>query len=141
MPACSRPELDRPGGRWKQGALGRCCGRAARGGGPGPGGVTRLAQQVAAQQREEWADGVVFVELATLGEAALVPGAIAQALGVQETAGQPLRETLHEALRAKQLLLVLDNFEHVLAAAPLVGELLATCPGLRMLAPSRAALP
>jgi hypothetical protein len=86
------------------------------------------------------ARGVVVVGLVLLGEAALVPRAIARTLRVKEAAGQPLSETLHEALRDKQLLLVLDNCEHVLAAAPLLVALLAACPGLRVLATSRAAL-
>ena len=66
--------------------------------------------------------------------------AIAQALGVQERPRQPIGETLRDHLRAKQLLLILDNFEHVVAAAPLVAELLAACPALTVLVTSRAPL-
>lgn len=108
----------------------------------GAGGIgkTRLALEAAHALRYDFEDGVYFVELAALDDPALVADAIAQALGVKERPRQSIAAALREHLRAKQMLLVLDNFEHVLAAAPLVSELLATCPALAILATSRAAL-
>ena len=108
----------------------------------GPGGVgkTRLAVQVAASVRDAFADGVVFVALAPLHDSSLVLTAIAQAFGLREAGARPLHETVMAALQAHETLLLLDNFEHVLAAAPLVGELLAACPRLRVLVTSRAVL-
>jgi predicted ATPase/transcriptional regulator with XRE-family HTH domain len=108
----------------------------------GPGGVgkTRLALAVAAALADDYADGVVFVELAPLRDPRLVPATIARSLGLHESGGRSARELLLAAVRGQQLLLVLDNFEHVLDAAPLLTELLADCPGLRLLVTSRAAL-
>ena len=108
----------------------------------GPGGVgkTRLALQVAADLLESFADGVAFVPLAPLTDAGLVPSTIAQALGVAEAGGQPFVTTLKAALQERSLLLVLDNFEQVVGAAPLVAELLAGCPRLMVLATSRGPL-
>lgn len=108
----------------------------------GTGGIgkTRLAIEAARALRFDFEDGVYVVELAPLSNAALVADRIAHALGVKERPQQPLRETLPEALRAKHLLLVLDNFEHVVDAAPLVSDLLAACPALSVLVTSRAPL-
>jgi predicted ATPase/DNA-binding XRE family transcriptional regulator len=108
----------------------------------GPGGVgkTRLAVQVAADVGDRYADGVVFAPLAPLRDAALVPAAIARAVGVGDTGDVPLLDGLAQALRPLRLLLVLDNCEHVLAAAPLVAELLVRCPDLGVLATSRTLL-
>jgi predicted ATPase len=108
----------------------------------GPGGVgkTRLGVQVAADLSADFADGVVFVSLAALSDATLVAASIAQAVEVKEVGGQALAATLQEALQDQQLLLLLDNFEQVLAAAPLVAELLAGCLQLKVLATSRAPL-
>ena len=92
--------------------------------GPGGTGKTRLALQVAAELLDDFADGVWFVDLAPTHDPALVASAIATALGVKESGAQPLIESLKLSLRDKHLLLVLDNFEQVLAAAPLVAELL-----------------
>jgi predicted ATPase/DNA-binding XRE family transcriptional regulator/uncharacterized protein HemY len=103
-------------------------------------GKTRLAIQVAEGMRRQFSDGVVFVELAPIRDSALVLPAVAQALGVRDTGTRPLREALTDYCVARQLLLVLDNFEQVLAAAVDVGELLAGCPGLKVLVTSRAAL-
>jgi predicted ATPase/DNA-binding XRE family transcriptional regulator len=107
----------------------------------GPGGVgkTRLGLQVAANQLETFADGVYFVDLAPLRDPALLLHAIAQALGVQE-GGSPLMGRLKDVLRDQQLLLLLDNFEHVLAAASQVAELLAATLRLKMLVTSRERL-
>ena len=108
----------------------------------GPGGVgkTRLSLQVAAALLDECDDGVFFVELAPLPSADLVMPTLAKTLGVQEVANQPLSEVLEEYLRDKQLLLVLDNFEHVLAAGPHLAILLAGCPRVRALVTSREVL-
>jgi predicted ATPase/class 3 adenylate cyclase len=112
----------------------------------GPGGVgkTRLALQVAAEVAEDaFPDGEVFVGLGGLAPGAdveVVVSAVAQALGVRETVGRSLREAVADDLREKRLLLLMDNCEHVPAAAPWVGELLAACPGLAVLATSRAPL-
>jgi predicted ATPase/DNA-binding SARP family transcriptional activator len=108
--------------------------------GPGGAGKTRLAIQAAAELAARFDDGVYFVELAPLEDAALVAPAVAHALGVVERPDAPLAGTLARHLRERRLLLVLDNFEHVDAAAPLVGELLAAAPELKVLATSRAPL-
>ena len=106
----------------------------------GPAGVgkTRLSLDVAAGLRVDYADGAFLVSLAPLSDPVLVASAIAQALGLREQGDQPLHDTLMASLRDKQLLLLLDNFEHVAAAAPLLAALLAACPHLRLLVTSRA---
>ena len=81
--------------------------------GPGGTGKTRLALQVAAELLDDFPDGVFFVPLAPLRDPELVPSAIASALGVRESAGQPPARAVREALAGKRLLLVLDNFEQV----------------------------
>ncbi len=108
----------------------------------GPGGVgkTRLALQMATELCDDFADGVVLVELAAISDSALVIPTIAKALGVIDAGDQPLLACVGDALYGKQLLLLLDNFEHVLAAAPGVAALLAAIPNLKVLATSRAAL-
>lgn len=108
----------------------------------GPGGVgkTRLALHVAQQLVGDFADGIYLVTLAPLREEGLVLPAIAQALGIRETGNQPLLQTVKEALRSKQLLLVLDNFEHITAAAPAVAELLGAAPQIKVLIISRERL-
>jgi predicted ATPase/DNA-binding XRE family transcriptional regulator len=108
----------------------------------GPGGVgkTRLALEVAGRSRPAFADGAVFVSLAPLRDPALVLPTIAETLSVREVKGQTLRETLKQDLRGKQLLLLLDNFEHLLTAVPVVADLVETCPGLTVLVTSRAPL-
>jgi predicted ATPase/class 3 adenylate cyclase len=108
----------------------------------GPGGIgkTRVALQAAADLLEDFTDGAFFVPLATLTEAELFFSAVAETLGVKETAEQPLDETLKDYLSERWLLLLLDNFEQVLEAAPSVTELLAGAPGLKVLATSRAPL-
>ncbi len=108
----------------------------------GPGGIgkTRLGLQVAANLLDHFVDGVYFVSLAPISAPDLVSTAIAQTLGMHEAPGRPLQESLQEHLRDKQLLLVLDNFEQVLAAAPLVSALLNKCPRLKVLVTSRATL-
>lgn len=111
----------------------------------GPGGIgkTRLALQVAGELADHFSRGTYFIPLAPVGEPGLLASAIAQPLKVREIPGQPLFETLKEqmrdALRAPMLLLF-DNFEHLMPAAPVLAELLATGPSLKVLVTSRAAL-
>ena len=108
--------------------------------GVGGTGKTRLALQVAAELDGAFPDGAWFVPLAPVADPQLVLATLAQTLGVREAAGQPLDERLREELRERRLLVVLDNFEHLLAAAPAVTGLLAACPNLAVLVTSRAAL-
>jgi predicted ATPase/class 3 adenylate cyclase len=108
--------------------------------GPGGTGKTRLAIQVAAERLTSYADGAFLVELAPILDPGLVPSAIAAALRVHEAPDRPLVDTLKEELRDRQVLLVLDNFEHVTGAAGIVTELLARAPRLRILVTSRAVL-
>jgi predicted ATPase/class 3 adenylate cyclase len=108
----------------------------------GPGGVgkTRLGLRVAAELLETFPDGVFLVDLARLTEPDLVPSATATALGLREQPGQSFGQTLTEYLREQRMLLLFDNFEHVLPASTLVADLLASSPGLKVLATSRARL-
>jgi predicted ATPase/DNA-binding winged helix-turn-helix (wHTH) protein len=108
----------------------------------GPGGVgkTRLGLQVATDLHQDFAHGVVFVPLATLRDPALVLPTITQALGVQEHAEQAPLDSLRAHLHDQQMLLVLDNFEQVLAAALALVELLTACPMLKLLVTSREVL-
>ncbi len=108
----------------------------------GPGGVgkTRLALRVAEEMCEDYPDGAAFVSLAPLADPDLVAATIARALGVREDGGWTAREGLLASLRGKRMLLVLDNFEQVVEAAELVGDLLQGCPRLKALVTSRAAL-
>jgi len=108
--------------------------------GPGGCGKTRLAVQVAAMASSDYADGVHFVSLTPITEAGLVVSTIAQALGVREQGNRPLLDGLQDHLREKQLLLLLDNFEQVVSAAPVVVELLVVAPALKVLVTSRASL-
>jgi predicted ATPase/class 3 adenylate cyclase len=107
--------------------------------GPGGTGKTRLSLQLAAEATERYHDGVYFVPLGIIGEAALVLPTIAQALGMPDVGGGAL-DRLAEQLAGKQILLVLDNFEQVIEAAPQVGELLTRLPDMRVLATSRSPL-
>ena len=108
----------------------------------GPGGVgkTRLAIEVADRVAGDFADGTVFVDLAPLRDPGLVLGAIAQRLGVDERDATPLPDLLAASLRGRRLLVLLDNFEHLLPARDTVLALLEACPDLVMLVTSRAAL-
>jgi non-specific serine/threonine protein kinase len=108
----------------------------------GPGGVgkTRLALKVIEEVGGDFKDGAAFVPLAPLREPALVLPTIANAVGVRDTGGTSLVDLLGAFLQRKEWLLVLDNIEHLLDAAPLVAELLAACPGLKVLVTSRETL-
>jgi predicted ATPase/transcriptional regulator with XRE-family HTH domain len=108
----------------------------------GPPGVgkTRLSLQVAFDLRVAFSAGVCFVALAPIRDPDLVPAVIVQALDVHEAGDRPLIESLQAYLRDKQLLLVLDNVEQVVAAAPVITELLAGAPRLKVLSTSRVAL-
>ncbi|MBI4790841.1 MAG: hypothetical protein HY782_27745, partial [Chloroflexi bacterium] len=108
--------------------------------GSGGCGKTRLAIEVASQLVESFPQGVWWVDLAPLSDAALVPQAAAQALGVREAPNQSLEETLVNYLRGKRLLLVLDNCEHLIeACARLAAKLLSACAELTILTTSREA--
>jgi non-specific serine/threonine protein kinase len=103
-------------------------------------GKTRVGLQVAAESSDAFVDGVVFVGLAPIRDPALVAPTIGQLLGVRDLGSRPILESLTASLRERRLLLVLDNFEQILPAAPVVAELLAACPELKILVTSRAAL-
>jgi predicted ATPase/DNA-binding CsgD family transcriptional regulator len=109
----------------------------------GPGGIgkTRLALRLLATAAGEFPEGVWFVELADLRQPDLVASRVAAVIGVSEEAGRPLAETLADALRPRRMLLALDNCEHLIeACAQLSQRLLASSPGLRLLATSREPL-
>ena len=108
----------------------------------GPGGVgkTRLALEAASGTEARFSDGIAFVALAPVSDLDLLVTAAAQKLGLREAGGRPVRKLLHGYLKGRRMLLVLDNFEHLLGAAPEVSALLASCPSLKVLATSRAPL-
>ncbi len=108
--------------------------------GPGGTGKTRLALQAAAEEIENWADGVWFVPLATVIDPAFVIPAIAEVLGVRESGGESLEESLAAWLRDRRVLLVIDNLEQLLAAAPVLERLLDAAPRCAVIATSRAPL-
>ena len=107
----------------------------------GPGGVgkTRLALSAAAAS-DHVPDGVIFVPLAPISDPALLAPAIVKALAVREAGNEPLIERLKAVLRSKRLLLVLDNFEQIVEAAPDVADLLGACPDVTVLVTSRVRL-
>jgi len=111
----------------------------------GPGGIgkTRLAVQVASGLVERFPGGTHFVPLSSLSDPTLIASVIVQTLGIREAGGQSPLEILKENLRDSQrppMLLVMDNFEHLIQAAPIVAELLAMGPNLKIMVTSRAAL-
>jgi len=108
--------------------------------GPGGTGKTRLSLQIAADLMDQFPDGVYFVALAAVQDPQLVPSAIAQALSISTTGSRKPLEVLVDHLRDKHTLLVLDNFEQLLPAAPITTELLEASPDLRVLVSSRAVL-
>ena len=108
--------------------------------GTGGSGKSRLALHVVSALVDEFPQGVWYVALAGVSDPALVPMSIIQALNIKLTPGVPLKQNLTSYLRNKQLLLVLDNFEHLGEAAAVVDEILAAAPGLKVLVTSRAVL-
>jgi predicted ATPase/DNA-binding SARP family transcriptional activator len=108
----------------------------------GPGGVgkTRLLVEFARRQQDHYRDGAAFVRLERLTDPALVPAELASALGQRDGTDGPGADGLGNYLRDRELLLVIDNFEHLLAASVLVAELLSAAPGLHVVTTSRAAL-
>ncbi len=108
--------------------------------GAGGTGKTRLGLQVAGEISDTFPDGVFFVALASVIDPLTIPSAIATSLGVKAISGQSILACLHEHLRGKRRLLVLDNFEHLLAGADVVAALLVDCPPVKILATSREVL-
>ena len=108
--------------------------------GPGGTGKTRLALQVAEEIIAEFVDGSFFVDLSSVTDPTLVAAAVAQALGVPEVAGRPVVEALTEHLRDKELFLIVDNFEQVVEASPVIEELLTSVPKLKVVVTSRVVL-
>jgi predicted ATPase len=110
----------------------------------GPGGIgkTRLALQVAADAAAEFPSGVCFVPLSAVSDGALIPSTIAQALGVRETANQPSQESLKAYVSGLEqpMLLLLDNFEHLVSSAAVIAQLLTTGPKLKIAVTSQAPL-
>jgi predicted ATPase/class 3 adenylate cyclase len=108
--------------------------------GPGGTGKSRLALQVAAELLPGFGDGAFFVDLSSVTDPTLVPSAVAQVLGVPEAAGRPILEAVQDRLRDQELLLVVDNFEQVVSAGPVLEELLTAAPALKVLVTSRVVL-
>jgi predicted ATPase/DNA-binding CsgD family transcriptional regulator len=108
--------------------------------GPGGSGKTRLGIALATEVAGDYPDGVFFVPLAPVRDPGLVPSTIAQSLGLQDARDRPLMDHLVSQLRERKVLLVLDNFEHLLAGAPAVARLLRETGALRMLVSSRSPL-
>ncbi len=108
--------------------------------GPPGTGKTRLALQIAERIQPAFAHGVVFVALAAIGHPDLVLPTVAQTLRLPEETGRTALDLLVRALSARELLLVLDNFEHVVSASPQLSALLGACPRLRVLVTSRELL-
>jgi predicted ATPase/class 3 adenylate cyclase len=108
--------------------------------GAGGTGKTRLSLQVAAEVLSEYWDGAFLVDLSSMTDPALVPSAVADALEVPEVPGRPILEAVKGHLRDRELLLVVDNFEQVAEAGPVIEELLIEAPALKVMATSRVVL-
>jgi predicted ATPase/tRNA A-37 threonylcarbamoyl transferase component Bud32/tetratricopeptide (TPR) repeat protein len=108
--------------------------------GPGGTGKTRLSIEVARALADDFTDGVSFVSLSNVSDPTRVPHAIAAALELKEVVGTLIEEVVSTFLRSRKQLLVLDNFEHVLPAAPIIARLLRVAPGLSVLVTSRSLL-
>jgi predicted ATPase len=108
----------------------------------GPGGIgkTRLAIAAAGRVSDAFPDGVLFVDFSPVHDPSLVPHTIAQALGVRDTGDAPIAEKLTMALRDRRMLLLLDNFEQIVDAAPTLADLLADAPNISLLVTSRSLL-
>ncbi len=108
--------------------------------GTGGAGKTRLALAAAERTREQWADGAAFVDLSPVTDPRLVPEAVVSALGLVGQGRERPADTLRRGLAGRDMLIVLDNFEHVLDAAPVLADLLRSAPGLHLLVTSRVVL-
>src|ERR671919_83605 len=108
--------------------------------GPGGSGKTRLALEVASRTLSGYKDGAFFVDLSSVTDPAVVAPSLAGELGVQEVAGRPILDVVRDHLRNRDLLLVVDNLEQVLEAAPVLEDLLTVAPKVRVLATSREVL-
>lgn len=108
--------------------------------GPGGTGKTRFAIELAARVRDGFADGLWFVSLAEVSDASLVASSVGQALGLRDLSGTPAPARIAALVRDRQILLVLDNFEHVLGATTFVADILAACPRLVIVTTSRTPL-
>ena len=108
--------------------------------GPGGSGKTRLCIALAAAVADDYPDGVYFVPLAPVRDPGLVPSTIAQSIGLQDARDRPLMDHLVSQLRERQMLIVLDNFEHLLAGTPVVTRLLQETSAVRILVSSRSSL-
>ena len=108
--------------------------------GPGGTGKTRLATEVGRLSAEDFPDGIFFVELAAIFDYSFVPSTIAGALSLREEGARPIIDTVKDYLAAKQIFLILDNFEQVVESAPVVSDLLRTAPGLKVIVTSRVSL-
>ena len=107
---------------------------------PGGVGKTSLALRVASELKSDYADGIALVELASIRDPSLVAAAIAHAIGVDESSASTTVDRIADFLRSRRMLLLIDNFEHLLSAAPIVTELLSRSKGLTVIATSRGAL-
>ena len=103
-------------------------------------GKTRLALQMATHMRSSFTGGVCFVRLVSISDPTLIPSVIAQTLNIQQVDSMPIFEQLKLFLHDKHLLLILDNFEQLISEAPLVEDLLAACPALKIIVTSRTVL-
>ena len=108
--------------------------------GPGGTGKTRLSLEVGTRALDMFQDGVFFVPLAPINDPTLVPSTIVKSLGLREDGARPVRDVLRDYLARKELLLVLDNFEQIVEAAPFVADLLQHAPGVKMVVTSRERL-
>jgi len=108
--------------------------------GPGGMGKTRISMQVAAELIEKYRNGVFFIDLTKINEAESFYRLILSTLSIKETSGKEVLELLVDYLHDKNMLLILDNFEHIMGAAVYAAELLVKCPGLKYLVTSREAL-
>lgn len=108
--------------------------------GPGGTGKTRLALAAAGEAASEFADGISFVSLASLSDAALVVKTITHALGIMENPNEPALETLKRALAEQEHLLLIDNFEHVIEGSSVIPQLLESAAQVKILVTSREAL-
>ena len=108
--------------------------------GPGGTGKTRLVGRIAESLRRSYADGAFYVDLAPVTDPALVPATIARVLGVAKETDRPVAQLVADHLAAREVLLVIDNFEHLLAAAGIVADLLAAAPRLTVVVTSRRPL-